>query len=82
MGVAPDGRVGTVYQDLLFDPLPPGPFSGPGAIGALARRLTQFGSRIRESIDVLADADEESSRLLEAISVEFFAWAEELDTTD
>ena len=82
LGVAPDGRVGTIFQDLLFDPLPPGPFSGPGAIGALARRLTQFGSRIRESIDVLAEADEESGRLLQAVSVEFFAWAEELDKAD
>jgi len=82
LGVAPDGRVGTIYRDLLFDPLPPGPFSGPGAVGALARRLTQFGSRIRESIDVLTEADDESSRLLEAISVEFFAWAEKLNAAD
>ena len=41
IGVAPDGRIGTAYQDLLFDPLPSGPIDLPQAMGAFTRRLTE-----------------------------------------
>ena len=78
IGIAPDGRVSTAYQDLLFDPLPSGPIDPPQAIGTFTRRLAQFGARIRESQDVLGQIDSASAAILTSISEEISNWTDEL----
>lgn len=75
--IAPDGRIGTAYQDLLFEPLPAGPIDPPQAIGAFTRRLAQFGARIRESRDLLQQIDSPSAVILTSISEEIRHWTDE-----
>ncbi|HZJ48683.1 MAG TPA: hypothetical protein VFD97_06590 [Acidimicrobiia bacterium] len=79
LGVAPDGRIGTAYQDLLFEPLPSGPLDARSAVTAFSSRLTQFGYRVGESLQILeeSDPDPESARILEALNEEIVGWAEE-----
>lgn len=74
IGVAPDGRVGTTYHDLLFDPLPAGPFDGATGTAALVRRVAQMGDRVRESLEILEGADPESGDVLRAVSEEIASW--------
>jgi DNA-binding ferritin-like protein len=79
LGVAPDGRIGTAYQDLLFEPLPLGPLDGGTAVSAFSHRLTQFGYRVGETLQILeeSDADQESARILNALNEEIAVWAQE-----
>jgi starvation-inducible DNA-binding protein len=79
LGVAPDGRIGTAYQDLLFEPLPDGPLEAGSAVAAFTHRLTQFGSRLVESLDILEPVDPESARILAALNQEIADWAEGFD---
>ena len=74
IGVAPDGRVGTSYHDLLFDPLPVGPLDADAGIAALVHRVAQMGGRIRQSLEILEDADPDSAAVLRAVSDEIAAW--------
>ncbi|MBT8203023.1 MAG: hypothetical protein HKN74_01650 [Acidimicrobiia bacterium] len=75
LGVAPDGRIGTASLDLLFEPLPTGPLEAAAAVAAFTHRLTQFGDRLRESLDVVIGADPESAPVLEALDAEIVEWA-------
>lgn len=74
IGVAPDGRVGTSYHDLLFDQLPAGPIDVDTATAGLVRRVAQMGDRIRQSRSILDEADPESANVLRAVSDEIAAW--------
>ena len=78
IGVAPDGTVAAVYQDLLFDPLPIGPFDAPRATKAFAPRLEQMDHRLRGSITIIDDLDAESASLLESIADDIAAWTRHL----
>ena len=75
--IAPDGRIGTAYHDLLFDPLPAGPIDPAPAVGAFTRRLAQFGARIHESRELLQQWDRQAADLLMSIAEEITNWAEE-----
>lgn len=79
LGVAPDGRIGTAYQDLLFEPLPLGPLDAGTAVSAFSHRLTQFGYRVGETLQILeeSEADPESARILNALNEEIAGWAQE-----
>ena len=79
LGVAPDGRISTAYQDLLFEPLPLGPLDAGSAVSAFSHRLTQFGYRVGETLQILeeSDPDPESARIVEALNEEVAEWAEE-----
>jgi starvation-inducible DNA-binding protein len=77
IGTAPDGRIGTAYQDLLFDPLPSGPIEPNQAISAFIRRLAQFGARIHESLEALQQMDPRAADLLTSISEEVKRWTGE-----
>lgn len=79
LGTPPDGRVFTSYQDMLFEPLPAGPFSVPMAVAAYRKRLAQFGDRLREATESTASADTETAELLGSISEEVRDWAARLD---
>lgn len=74
IGVAPDGRIGTAFWDLLFEPLPAGPLEASAAVTAFIHRLTQFGDRLRESLDVVTGADPDSAGVLEALQTEIVTW--------
>ena len=74
LGVAPDGRIATASLDMLFEPVPTGPLEAPTAVEAFTHRLTQFGDRLRESLDVVAGTDPESGRVLQALDTEIVEW--------
>lgn len=76
LGVAPDGRIGTAYQDLLFEALPGGPMVASEAVTTFGRRLTQFGARLADSITIVERADPPSADVLESIQGEVAGWAE------
>jgi starvation-inducible DNA-binding protein len=78
LGVPPDGRIGTAYQDLLFEPLPPGPLDASRALTAFSHRLTQFGSRMSESMQILERSDPESHGVLLALHGEITQWTDRL----
>lgn len=80
LGVAPDGRISTAFQDQLFDPLPPGPLNAKTAVTAFSRRLSQLGSRIRESLQALEGRDPESAQILYAITTQISQWTEQFST--
>lgn len=74
VGVSPDGRISTVYQDLTYKPLDPGPYDQPAAIKAFTSRLTQMAKRIREAISAADDTDPESAVVLRSLSDELLTW--------
>lgn len=76
LGVAPDGRIGTAYQDLLFEPLPVGPLDRESAVVAFTHRLSQFGGRLVQSLEIIGSADPDSSSILEALNTEIMHWTE------
>lgn len=76
LGVPPDGRVGTAYQDLLFEPLPGGPLEPSEVVSAFTPRLAQFGARLTDGITIVSRADLESASILESIQTEVADWAE------
>ena len=76
LGLAPDGRISTAYLDQLFVPLPPGPIDAETAVTAFTHRLSQLGSRIRESMQVLERHDPESEQTLRVINAEISQWTE------
>lgn len=76
IGIAPDGRIGTAYQDLLFDPLPSGPIDPSHAMSAFTRRLAQFGARIHQSRDLLQQSDYQAAAILTSISDEIRNWTD------
>jgi len=78
LGIAPDGTVAAVYQDLLFEPLPSGPFSAQSATEAFAPRLDQMDHRLRGSITIIDELDPESAVILETIADEVSAWTRHL----
>jgi DNA-binding ferritin-like protein len=80
LGVAPDGTVAAVYQDLLFEPLPSGPFDAQSATTAFAPRLSQLDHRLRGSIAIIDDLDPQSANLLETIADDVSAWTRHLPT--
>ena len=80
LGVAPDGTVAAVYQDLLFEPLPPGPFDARSATRAFAPRLDQMDDRLRGSIAIIDELDAESADVLETIADDVSAWTRHLTT--
>ena len=79
LGVAPDGRIGTAYLDQLFEPLPPGPLDAKTAVTAFSHRLSQFGDRIRESLETLEEADPDSAQILHILTAEISQWAEQFN---
>lgn len=81
LGIAPDGRVGTAYQDLLFEPLQGGPIAAGEAVATFGRRLTQFGARLADSIMIVGRADQTTADLLEVIQAEVATWTESFETT-
>jgi starvation-inducible DNA-binding protein len=81
VGVAPDGTVAAVYQDLLFEPLPAGPFDAHSASSAFAPRLNQMDSRLRGSITIVDSLDPQSAALLETITNDISAWTRQLPTS-
>lgn len=76
IGVAPDGRVGTSYHDLLFDPLPIGPLDAEEGTAALVHRVAQMGDRVRQSLAITEKADPDSASVLRAVSDEIAVWPE------
>jgi len=78
LGLAPDGTVAAVYQDLLFEPLPSGPFDAQSATTVFAPRLDQMDNRLRGSITIIDDLDPESADVLETIADEVSAWTRHL----
>lgn len=76
LGIAPDGRIGTAYLDLLFEPLPEGPLDPESAVLAFTHRLSQFGGRITESLEIIGSTDPDSGSILEALNVEILRWTE------
>lgn len=80
LGVAPDGTIGAVYQDLVFEPLPSGPFDEQSATKAFVPRLGQMGHRLTDSIAVITDLDPESADLLRRIADGIEAWSNQLST--
>jgi DNA-binding ferritin-like protein len=78
LGIAPDGTVAAVYQDLLFEPLPSGPFDVQRATKAFAPRLDQLDHRLRGSVTIIDTLDPESAALLETIANEVSAWSRHL----
>ena len=80
LGVAPDGTVAAVYQDLLFEPLPSGPFSAQSATEAFAPRLDQMENRLRGSITIIDDLDPQSADVLRTIADEASAWTRHIQT--
>jgi starvation-inducible DNA-binding protein len=75
LGVAPDGTIGAVYQDLLFEPLASGPFNAQSATTAFVPRLSQMDQRLRGSIAVITDLDPKSAGLLLTIADDLAAWS-------
>lgn len=78
LGVAPDGTVAAVYQDLLFEPLPAGPFDLRSATMAFAPRLEQLDHRLRGSVAIIDGLDPESADLLNTIADDVSAWTRHL----
>jgi starvation-inducible DNA-binding protein len=78
LGVAPDGTVAAVYQDLLFEPLPSGPFDAQSAAKAFAPRLSQLNHRLEGSVAILADLETVSADILTAIANDVAAWSQQL----
>ncbi len=76
LGVPPDGRIGTAYHDLLFQPVPSGPLDAQSAVVALSHRLNQFGGRISESLDIIGPTDPGSRSILETLNAEILRWTE------
>jgi hypothetical protein len=70
-----------MYQDMIFDPLPAGPFSPPMAVATYRKRLAQLGDRLREAIEGVAETDPDTSELLQSISLEVQGWASRLELT-
>jgi starvation-inducible DNA-binding protein len=80
LGVAPDGTVGAVYRDLLFEPLPSGPFDAQSAANAFAPRLSQLDHRLEGSVAILADLDSVSVDIITTIANDVAAWSLHLST--
>ena len=78
LGIAPDGTVAAVYQDLLFEPLPSGPFNAGSATTVFAPRLDQMDNRLRSSITIIDTLDPESADVLETIVNQVSAWSQQL----
>ncbi len=74
LGVAPDGRLNTVYQDLNYEPLGPGPYDKPTAIKAFTSRLARMAKRMHQVIDAADDTDPESAVVLRSLSDELLTW--------
>lgn len=81
LGVAPDGTVAAVYQDLLFEPLPSGPFDARSAAKVFSPRLGQLDHRLRGSIAIIDDVDPDSAGLLERIAYEIATSTRHLKTS-
>jgi DNA-binding ferritin-like protein len=79
MGVAADGRINTLYHDMLFDRLSSGPFDPQSAVGILSTHLAQLAGRLRESAEVLQEPDPASYKVVTAVSDELLAWSERFD---
>jgi len=77
LGVAPDGRISTVYHDLTYEALSAGPFDSAAAIEAFSRRLVQLVHRLGESAAVLESPDPESHKVLNTLSAEIYRWSED-----
>ena len=80
LGVAPDGTIDAVYQDLLFEPLPAGPFDAQSAPKVFAPRLDQLDHRLRGSIAIINELDPGSADILEAIADDISGWTRRLPT--
>jgi DNA-binding ferritin-like protein len=76
LGIAPDARVATAFQDLLFDPLAAGPFGIEVVEAELSDRLDRFLARLSDSITIIAE-DEPSARLLSQVWRRTTTWAGE-----
>ena len=79
LGVAPDGTVGAVYRDLLFEPLPSGPFDAQSAANAFGPRLSQLDHRLEGSVPILVDLDSVSADILTTIANDVAAWSLQLN---
>ncbi len=74
LGVTPDGRINTVYQDLTYEPLDPGPYDKSTALKAFTSRLARMAKRMRQAIDTADDTDPESAVVLRSLSDELLTW--------
>lgn len=79
IGVAPDGRINTLYHDLLFDRMSSGPFEPKSAVHLLSTHLAQLAGRLRESAEVLQEPDPASYKVVTAVSDELLAWSVRFD---
>ena len=79
IGVAPDGRINTLYHDLLFDRMSSGPFELKSAVHLLSTHLAQLAGRLRESAEVLQEPDPASYKVVTAVSDELLAWSVRFD---
>lgn len=68
LGVAPDGRSSVVAKQTSLDSLSDGFTDVPSTVSAVADRLQQSISGLRESIEILGDVDPISEDMLIAIS--------------
>lgn len=74
LGVSPDGRISTVYQDMTYKPLDRGPYDKLTAIEAFTSRLARMAKRMRQAIDAADDTDPESAVVLRSLSDELLTW--------
>jgi starvation-inducible DNA-binding protein len=74
LGVSPDGRISTVYQDMTYKPLDRGLYDKLTAIRAFTSRLARMAKRMRQAIDAADDTDPESAVVLRSLSDELLTW--------
>jgi starvation-inducible DNA-binding protein len=67
LGVAPDGRAGTVASQTLLEQLPAGPIGDREVVSAFTGLLTEAVGAIRERMDRLEDVDTVTADLLHGV---------------
>lgn len=74
LGIAPDGRIDTLYRNLAYPPLSAGPYDTAAAIKSFSSRLARMASRIREAIETTTETDPDSAAVLRSLADELLTW--------